>query len=57
MVLRAAKATLGDKKRDGDALKEILLRGPARPIVHRIDPKSFAALASGWLARRTVAPG
>ena len=54
MVKRAADATLGDKKRDGGVLKEILLRGPARPIVHRIDAKSFAALARGWLARKAA---
>ncbi len=55
MVRRAAEATLGDKKRDGEVLKEILLTGPARPAVHRIEAKSFAALAGGWLARKAAA--
>jgi hypothetical protein len=55
MVRRAADATLGDKKRHGGVLQEILLSGPARPFVHQIDAKSFAALTGGWLARKAGA--
>lgn len=55
MVNAAATATLGDKKRSGAVLKEILLNGPGRPVAHRIEAKSFAALVSGWLSRKAAA--
>lgn len=55
MVGATARATLGDKKRDGALLKEILLAGPTRPLAHRIEAKSFAALVTGWLSRKAAA--
>jgi len=49
MVAAARAAMLGDKKRDGRVLKEILLRGPQRPIIHKMDAKALAGLAGSWL--------
>ena len=53
MVAAVRKATLGDKKREGRELKEILLSGPQRPIVHRMDAKAFAALVGTWIGSKT----
>ncbi len=55
MVSPARKATLGDKKRDGASLKEILIAGPGRPLAHRMDAKAYAAHAGAWLVRKAAA--
>lgn len=46
------RASMGDKKRDGAELKEVLLAGPQRPLVHRVDAREFARRAALWVARR-----
>jgi 3-dehydroquinate synthase len=52
MVAAAQKAALGDKKREGDGLKEILLRGPGQPLVQRFEARRFAAVVGKWLSAR-----
>lgn len=52
MVAGAQRATLGDKKREGAGLKEILLRGPRKPLVQRFDARAFAAVVGEWLSVR-----
>ena len=53
ILVGIAAATLGDKKRAGAQLKEILLRGIAKPVVHRLNANAFARLTGGWLKART----
>jgi 3-dehydroquinate synthase len=50
-------AMLGDKKRAGRALKEILLHGPQRPILHLMDAEALAHLASAWLRAKAKGRG
>lgn len=45
------RAAMTDKKREGDILREVLLAGPQRPVVQRIDARTFAKLAAQWLER------
>jgi 3-dehydroquinate synthase len=49
MIAPARTALLGDKKRNGKALKEILLRGPRRPVIRPMGAEALADLASAWL--------
>lgn len=53
---RVRRASMGDKKRDGAELKEVLLAGPQRPLVHRIDAREFARRAALWVIRRAERP-
>jgi 3-dehydroquinate synthase len=50
LVTTAARAALGDKKREGHDLNEILLRGPQRPLVQRVEARAFAPLVRDWLS-------
>ena len=52
LVAAARKAALGDKKREGKDLKEILLKGPQEPMILRIEARAFAALVGEWLSER-----
>jgi 3-dehydroquinate synthase len=49
LVGKAREAVGRDKKRQGGELKEILLAGPQRPRIQRIDTRDFAAEARTWL--------
>lgn len=55
IVTSTQKATLSDKKRDGAQLKEILLKGVAQPVIHRMDAGAFALVAGAWLTSRANA--
>lgn len=46
------RSSMSDKKRDGAGLKEVLLGGPQRPVVHRMDARDFAKRAALWVTRR-----
>lgn len=50
------RASMSDKKRDGGGLREVLLGGPQRPLVHRIDAREFAKRAALWVTRRAERP-
>lgn len=52
MVAATQKAALGDKKREGALLREILLRGPRKPLVQRFDARAFSAVIGKWLSAR-----
>jgi 3-dehydroquinate synthetase len=52
MVAAAQKAALGDKKREGDGLREILLRGPGQPLVQGFEARRFATVVGKWLSAR-----
>jgi len=49
VAARAPAAVLADKKRDGRELKEVLLAGPGRPHVRRIDARRLAGLVGEWV--------
>ena len=50
MVAAAQKAALGDKKREGGEIKEILLCGPQQPVIHRMEARHFVKEAGAWLS-------
>ena len=52
LVAASQKAVLGDKKREGHDLMEILLRGPQEPLIQRIEARAFAASVRDWLSER-----
>jgi 3-dehydroquinate synthase len=52
IVAPSQRAVLGDKKREGKDLREILLKGPRKPLVHRIEARAFAASVRDWLSER-----
>ena len=52
LVAASQRAVLGDKKRLGPDLREILLKGPRKPLVHRIESRAFAAAVRDWLSER-----
>ena len=49
LARRLRGAMLRDKKRDGDAIREILIRVPGRPVVQRIPAATFADAAAAWV--------
>ncbi|MBX7184988.1 MAG: 3-dehydroquinate synthase [Vicinamibacteria bacterium] len=53
LVATTQQAVLGDKKRDGASLREILLARPQKPVVRRMDAGAFGTLAGSWLAAQT----
>ena len=55
MAAKVPASALADKKRDGLELKEILLAGPGRPRVHRIDARRLASLMGEWVLKTAVA--
>ena len=59
MAAKVPTAALGDKKRDGLDLKEILLAGPGRPQVRRMAAGQLTALMGEWVrakARGRLSP-
>ena len=46
------KAVFSDKKRVGSELTEVLLKGPGRSFVLRIEAREYAAEAERWLLER-----
>ena len=57
MAEAAQRATLGDKKRRGPWLSEVLLSGPQEPIVHRAEARAFANAVLEWISQMaTPAP-
>ncbi|MEO8501746.1 MAG: 3-dehydroquinate synthase [Vicinamibacteria bacterium] len=55
MAAKVSAAALGDKKRDGLELKEILLAGPARPRIQRINALTLATLMGEWVLQNSRA--
>lgn len=53
MATPAERASLSDKKRRRAHLREVLLRAPQRPLVHRMDAQDFAKAAGRWLTTNT----
>lgn len=45
----AGRAVFSDKKRKGSSLSEVLLAGPGRPIVRRLNARAYGADAERWL--------
>ncbi|MEO8361037.1 MAG: 3-dehydroquinate synthase [Vicinamibacteria bacterium] len=52
LIAQIKTATLSDKKRDGARLKEILLKGVGRPLIHTLNAHAFARLTEAWLVSR-----
>jgi 3-dehydroquinate synthetase len=52
---RARSAALGDKKREGLELKEILLARPGKPLIQRIDARELTGLMGVWILEKAEA--
>ena len=51
---RAADLVLGDKKRAGAQIREVLLARPGRPVIRAMNADALARLMRAWLAARAA---